>query len=282
MSGRYAAFTFCDRILAYEPARRGRAVFHVPAHVASFPACLAAEATGQLAAWVSMANIGFRGRPVAALAAETRFLGPVHAGDTLELSVDIEHCDAESVAYSGAAAVSGKTVLELVDAVAPMLPQADYDAPEDLAAFFDRLLGDGATPDRFAGVDVPPLTRVEQEAGKLARATLAVPADAPYFADHFPRRPVFPATLLLECGIGLASMLAQAHAPWHGHHVAPTRVTHVKMRDWILPGQTVELRVDMQAASAESMRVGLTAIRGDRTVATARVELALRGRSRFE
>jgi 3-hydroxymyristoyl/3-hydroxydecanoyl-(acyl carrier protein) dehydratase len=276
MAGRYAAFTFCDRITAYEPAKRARGLFHVPVRLEAFPACLVAEATGQLAAWVSMANIGFRGRPVAALAAETRFLGDAQPGDTLQLEVDIEQCDAESVAYSGAASVNGRKVLELVDAVAPMLPQDEYDAPDDLAAFFRRLLGEGAAVDRFPGVVPPPMTMLDLEHGESARASLAVPAAAPYFADHFPRRPVFPATLLLDSGIRLAVQVAETRAPWHGRAVAPARVTHVKMRDWILPGETVELRVEQQAASGESMRLALSAVRGDRTVATARVEIAAR------
>lgn len=277
MAGRYAAFTFCDRITAYQPAKRARGLFHVPAGLESFPACLVAEATGQLAAWVSMAHIAFRGRPVAALAAETRFLGEARPGDTLDLQVDIEQCDAESVAYSGAAQVNGVQVLELVDAVAPMLAQDEYDAPEDLDAFFRRLLGEGATPDRFPGVVPPPMDVLDLDHGQAARASLAVPEQAPYFADHFPRRPVFPATLLLDSGIRLAAKVAETHSGWQARAVVPTRVTHVKMRDWILPGQTVELRVEQQAASAELMRFALAAVRGDRTVATARVEIAPQG-----
>jgi 3-hydroxymyristoyl/3-hydroxydecanoyl-(acyl carrier protein) dehydratase len=273
---RYAAFTFCDRIAAYEPARRAHGLFHVPAHLAAFPACLAAEATGQLAAWVSMANIGFRGRPVAALAAETRFLGEIAPGDMLELDVDLEHCDAESVAYSGFASVNGARVLELVDAVAPMLPQDEYDSPDDLAAFFRTLLHEGAVADRFPGVAVPALHVVDLEHGRSARASLEVSAEATFFADHFPRRPVFPATLLLDSGIRLAAKVGETHAPWLGRPVAASRMTHVKMRDWILPGQTVELRVEQQAASADMLRLAFAAVRGDRTVATARVELAPR------
>ncbi len=274
MNGRYAAFTFCDRIAAYEPARRARGLFHVPARIAAFPACLVAEATGQLAAWVSMAAIGFRGRPVAALAAETRFLGEVTPGDTLELEVDIEHCDGESVAYSGLANVNGTKVLELVDAVAPMLPQEEYDSPEALQAFFDRLVRDGAAPDRFPGVTAPTMTVLDFEHGHAGRASLEVPAEAPFFADHFPRRPVFPATLLLDSGIRLAAKVGETHAPWQGRGARPTRVTHVKMRDWILPGESVELRVEQQAASSDLLRLAFAAVRGDRTVATARVELA--------
>ncbi len=44
--------------------------------------------------------------------------------------------------------------------------------------------------------------------GESGTGTLAVPADAPFFRDHFPRRPVFPATLLLDAQIGLALAVA--------------------------------------------------------------------------
>ena len=42
-----------------------------PREIAEFPSCLVAEAVGQLAAWVAMDKLDYRGRPVAALATET-------------------------------------------------------------------------------------------------------------------------------------------------------------------------------------------------------------------
>ena len=70
MGDHFAAFSFVDRITDYEPEGRARAAFFaVPdGRCAAFPSCLVAEAVGQLAAWVAMAHIDFRGRPVAALA----------------------------------------------------------------------------------------------------------------------------------------------------------------------------------------------------------------------
>jgi hypothetical protein len=53
----FAAFSFVDRITEFVPARSARGVFHVPATIPAFPACLVAEAVGQLAAWVSMEHI---------------------------------------------------------------------------------------------------------------------------------------------------------------------------------------------------------------------------------
>src|SRR6202008_3931998 len=114
LSPHFAAYSFVDRITEYAPAKRARGSFAVPARLSEFSSCLVAEAVGQLAAWVSMAHIDFRGRPVAALATETRFHGDAMPGRALELSVDIDDCDDDAVAYNGSASVDGKTVIELI------------------------------------------------------------------------------------------------------------------------------------------------------------------------
>jgi 3-hydroxymyristoyl/3-hydroxydecanoyl-(acyl carrier protein) dehydratase len=260
MAEHFAAFSFVDRITEFEAGTRARAEFAVPRHIASFPSCLVAEAVGQLAAWVAMEKVSFRGRPVAALANETRFRGEVRPGDRLELGVEIEHCDEEAVAYSGWARVGGALVIELQDCLGPMLPAADFDAPETLAARLALLRGTGAQPGRFGGIEP---ARVEPVPGEPGAALLQVPASAPFFADHFPRRPVFPATLMLDALIGLALRVA---LPGH----VPERLTHVKVRSFTEPGAL--LRIEATPAAADATRIQLTVRGGDRTVATARLQ----------
>jgi 3-hydroxymyristoyl/3-hydroxydecanoyl-(acyl carrier protein) dehydratase len=153
-----------------------------------------------------------------------------------------------------------------------MLPQDDYDSPEDLARQFELLRGPGATPGRFHGIVRPPLSMLEQVAGESRRARLDVPAAAPYFADHFPRRAVFPATLLLDSAIRVAHDLA--HELPKGGSLRPSRVTHVKMRDFTLPGQSVEIAAEALTPNQTAARIGVAMKVGERTVATARVEFA--------
>ena len=121
MNDHFAAFSFVDRITDLEAGMRARGTFAVPENLAAFPACLVAEAVGQLAAWVAMSKIDFRGRPVAALATETIFHGDVVPGSRLELSVEIEALDDEAVAYGGSARFDGATVIELRHCLGPML-----------------------------------------------------------------------------------------------------------------------------------------------------------------
>jgi 3-hydroxymyristoyl/3-hydroxydecanoyl-(acyl carrier protein) dehydratase len=153
-------------------------------------------------------------------------------------------------------------VIELKDCLGPMLPVADFDAPEALADRLLQLRGPGAMPGRFRGVVAPHVQPDAIVPGEVVTATLTVPSEAPFFADHFPRRPVFPATLLLDAQIGLAMQLAAPGAK-------PARMTHVKMRSFIAPGQLLKI----EARRSDAQRLRLSAETDGKTVATARLEL---------
>jgi 3-hydroxymyristoyl/3-hydroxydecanoyl-(acyl carrier protein) dehydratase len=274
MSDHFAAFSFVDRIVELDPGRRAVGRYDVPAVVAAFPSCLVAEAVGQLAAWVAMAHIGFRGRPVAALANETRFHANVAPGDALSLAVDIESCDEHAVAYSGRAEVRGATVIELIDCLGPMLPVEEFDSPEALAARLELIRGPGAKPGAFRGVEPPRIERHGGEAGRSASATLHVPETAPFFGDHFPRRPVFPATLLLDAQIGLAMSVARESTHWSaGNWPTPARMTHVKMRSFIPPGAALDMDAELAPTGNDAATVRLTARIEGKTAATARLDV---------
>lgn len=238
MTGRYAAFTFVDRIVALEPGVAAQGIFHIPAHAPGFPASLLAEATGQLAAWVAVAKLGYRLRPVAGIAHETRYLGTPRPGDTLHTEVRIDACEDDAVAYQGRCRIGGTTVLELRDCIGPMLPLADFDDPDAMRAFYALLCGPGAAADRWPGLEVVPLVPLEREPGVRASARLDVPREAAFFADHFPRRPVYPGTLLLDRMTALAAGVAREAA---GAEVVARRVTDVKLRAWTEPGATLTL-----------------------------------------
>jgi len=104
-----------------------------------------------------------------------------------------------------------------------------------------------------------------------------VPAAAPFFADHFPRRPVFPATLLLDAQIGLALQLAaEALDLPAGTQPAPVRMTHVKMRSFIPPGEVLALDAQRAPTGGGAGQIMLSARANGMTVSTARLEYAPR------
>jgi 3-hydroxymyristoyl/3-hydroxydecanoyl-(acyl carrier protein) dehydratase len=277
MGERFSAFSFVDRITDVVPGVRVRGTFRVPAALREFPASLVAEAVGQLAAWASMAHLDFRRRPVAGLARDTRFLRPVKPGDVLELEADLETCTDDDVAYAGRAMVNGESVIVLEQCLGPMLPAEEFDAPDALRRDFELLCGAGAASDRFAGVPAFELEPTELSTGERAKALLRVPQSAAFFQDHFPRRPVFPATLLLDSQIRMAIGLARdAMAPSAGTELAAGRVLDVKIRTFIPPGQELEIAAERVASEGDGCIARLSARANGKPVATARVEIVAR------
>ncbi len=276
MADRFSAFSFVDRITALEPGRRARGRFAVPAGLPEFSICLVAEAVGQLAAWVAMAQAEFRRRPVAALSGEARIVGEAAPGEILDLGVELESCDPDAVAYGGWARLADTPVLELRRCVGSMLPLEDFDAPEAVRGDFETLCGPGARQGRFRGIEEPDLALIDRVPGQRLRATISVPVSAPFFADHFPRRPVFPATLLLDAQIRLALRLAGETLP-PGPRPRPARMSDVKMRSFIHPGQAVEIETAMRSAADGAAELTLDAEVDGKRVATGRVEIVPRG-----
>jgi 3-hydroxymyristoyl/3-hydroxydecanoyl-(acyl carrier protein) dehydratase len=103
-----------------------------------------------------------------------------------------------------------------------------------------------------------------------------VPASARFFGDHFPRRPVFPATLLLDALIRLAVQLAGEALP-PGQRLRPARVADVKMRSFILPGHAVEIETAIRSATDGAAELSLAAMVDGKRVATGRMEIVSQG-----
>ncbi len=275
MSERFAAFSFVDRITRRTTHRiEGR--YTVPARATGFPASLIAEAVGQLAAWSAMSSLDFGLRPVAGIAAQTRYLRLPRPGQTLMLEAEIARCDAEAVAYSGRATIDGQCALELVDCIGPMLPMQDFDSSAAVRADFDTLCGPGAAPDRFAGVPAPQVQMTGQVGALRIEASLRVPTrgEAAFFGDHFPRRPVYPGTLLIDALAGLAVKLAHAGVgALQASDWLPRVVSDVKIRAFTPPGATLALLAEVLDSDSRSSRIKLLARADGKVVASARIEV---------
>jgi 3-hydroxymyristoyl/3-hydroxydecanoyl-(acyl carrier protein) dehydratase len=156
-----------------------------------------------------------------------------------------------------------------------MLPLEDFDVPEAMRGDFETLCGPGARPGRFPGLTAPALSLIDRIPGQRLRAAMRVPVSAPFFGDHFPRRPVFPAALLLDAQIRLAVLLAGEALP-PGQRLWPARVTDVKMRSFILPGHAVEIETGMRSATDGAAKLSLVAMVAGQRVASGQIEIASR------
>ena len=274
---RFSAFSFVDRITSIGSSGQIKGSFLIPAHLEFFPQSLVAEAIGQLAAWYAMSSLNFERRPVAALAGATKYHSEARPGERLNLEAIIEYCDSESVSYSGVATVGERLVLELVDCSGAMLPQQEFDDPETIGQQFKLLETTGAKENRLAQAPCILPTDLKSDALGTLEGSLIIPSQADFFADHFPNKPVFPATLLMHA---LSSMVIEqincrssplANQP----QLAISSMARVKVRSWIAPGDQVKLRAEGLTPEIGPKQVKLSAHVGTKLVASALLSLVV-------
>jgi 3-hydroxymyristoyl/3-hydroxydecanoyl-(acyl carrier protein) dehydratase len=183
--------------------------------------------------------------------------------------------DADAVAYGGTAHAGGIPVIRLWHCVGPMVPLEEFDDPQALRARLALLQGDGAAPGAFSGVPSCALHQTGGEAGRSLSATLLVPKAAPFFADHFPRRPVFPGSLVMNANLELAAALAvQLPAPGVGASWQLRGLSDMKLRAFTQPGETLEIEARVNGLQANSPIVTVETRRDKRVTSSARVLLA--------
>ena len=272
MDGHFRTFSFVDQITAAVPGAGIRGRFTVPARVQSFPVALVAEAVGQLAAWSAMAAVGFTHRPVAGIAGQVKLISSVRPGQVLELEAELESLDTESVGYCGSAYADGVQVAHLLDCVGPMLPTEDFDDPKALRERFTLLSTGGAPAGVFDGVPALDLEPDGREESRSLRTVLHIPKDAGFFEDHFPRRPVFPGTLLMHANLQTAAQLAAEVPAKNGAAWRPRIVSDVKLRTFISPGETLILETKRTAHSETSLEMRVESRIGQRLISSAEIE----------
>jgi 3-hydroxymyristoyl/3-hydroxydecanoyl-(acyl carrier protein) dehydratase len=272
MDGHFRAFSFVDRITSIEPGIRVRGIYHIPPGIDDFPIALAAEASGQLAAWMAMAALDFKVRPVAGIAPIIELLSSVNPGQILELDAEIESLDAEVLAYSGNAKVNGTPVLRLQHCVGPMVPLEDYDDPQAVKNRFELLCGTGVPPGGFGGVPPIALDYTGNEIGKSVNAILRVPQKADLFLDHFPRRPVFPGTLFMHKVLELAARVAEGvPAPAKNTLWVARKINDAKLRVFIPPGDNLEFEARLAKHENNSITVNVEARKEKKITGHARI-----------
>ncbi len=262
-------FLFVDCIDEFEPGGLAQGRFAMPRDFV-VPACLIAEAIGQLAGWIAMERWQFNARPVAALVGRCVIAGEARPGESVELAVEMDECEADAVSYAGRARADGRTLVTVERCGAPMLPLEDFDDREAMRERFAALRspkGARVEVDRKLAVTLP-WSEITYD-WNSAKATIITPTERDFYADHFPRRPVFPATLSLDAMIRLARALAE-HV---GLKLAATppliRVSDVKLRTFVPPGQTLELAAYLRARESASADLALSATSAAKRVATA-------------
>lgn len=262
------SFVFVDRISAITAASARGELRRAP-DAPPLPPWLVIEAVGQLAAWIAMARGNFATRPVAALVGEVHLIGAA-VGGTLALEARIDRLDSRAVLYSGSARVCDREIAALRRCVGPLLPAHTFDDPGALRQRFAALCagplppGAGGAEGALPGAELSDLALADG----TATALLRIPAAAPFFADHFPRRPVYPAALLADAQSQVAAPLAAQALGVAPAQVRPTYVADFKVRAFSPPGQVLDLVAETRPSAAGTVAIAVSARVGDRRIAT--------------
>lgn len=262
-------FLFVDSIHEFEPGRQARGRFVMPQDC-TLPACLIAEAIGQLAGWIAMEHSQFNARPVAGIVGKCVIVGEARPGESIDLAVLMDECEADAVSYAGSAHASGQMLVSLEHCGAPMVPLEDFEDRDVMLARFTSLCDPAGVR---VGVDrklSTPLSLFDVAVeSNSAKAILTAPADSDFYADHFPRRPVFPATLLIDAKIRLARLLAERIGFERAAARPLIRISDVKLRAFIAPGQQLELVAMLRGHGSTSAQFTLSASIAGKRIASA-------------
>ncbi|MEM1442261.1 MAG: hypothetical protein AAGF67_07965 [Verrucomicrobiota bacterium] len=266
----FRAFSFVDRIHTDEVGKKISGSYHVPETISDFPLSLVSESIGQCAAMSSMKAVDFQFRPVAGIAGAVEFLGQVNPGDTLELEATLMKADEEAVEYDGVARINGDAVVQLRDCLGPMVPMEDFDDPAAVQSRYELLIGEGAEPDAFPGVEEFSFEVTELQPATSASGAFQIPETAIFFGDHFPRNPVFPGTLLMNLNLRFVEKLAET---LEGGSWVAKGMSNVKLRAFMPPGEHLSLSAEVEEIEGDKATILVQSRRGKRVNSNARVLL---------
>lgn len=255
-------FLFVDQIVQSSPGKFVRGIKHITKEdscltrdeqgLPCFISSLIGETLGQLAAWNVMAHYEFTLRPVAGVVASARLCRPAYVGETLLLESFIDALDESAVQYHSIARVGEHPVFIIEGALGPLLPMNDFieqrevrgqyqeiyrpaDWPMicDMAREYtaDELIDTQGTHSSFFTFD----KIIARVSGESITAEKRITRAAPYFPDHFPKKPVLPMTVLLECIQNLARQFVVSYS--QPYQIAELR--KIKMNEFVQPGDVL-------------------------------------------
>jgi 3-hydroxymyristoyl/3-hydroxydecanoyl-(acyl carrier protein) dehydratase len=258
-------FLFVDRITQMERGKRATGIkqvtqddpfFYVPeGGKPELSTAIIGEALGQLAAWVAMDYHDFAYRAVGGSLSEIQVHGSAHVGDTVVLDAELDSLDDRIMVYRGTASVEGKIIFSVKKVLAPILPMDLFIDAEEARQQFKKIHRLGELPTyssshsfgdkSSAGVSnsrhcyYDQLLELSAE-GLTAKKNLT--GTAFYFKDHFPKNPVFPFSLLLDCYVNVSNYFLRKQLGLKGS-VRLSRIRKAKINNFIQPGDSFITKV---------------------------------------
>lgn len=267
-------FLFVDKILELIPGQKTVALKHITptdsylipdAHnKPSIMSCIIGEALGQLCSWNVIKSSDFSLRLIGGVVGEVKIMQDAYLGDTviLENQIDVLDLENQIVSFSGVARIGDKPILAVENGLGPLLPVADFGCVDTVKKEFANLYRPGPIPALAEAqyMETSVTYNVHHvafdkillwESGQKVIAQKNISLTAPYFADHFPQKPVLPLSLLMECNMQLGyQFLADMHKSSAGTRWRVTSVRRIKMNDFVQPGDIVTTTLNLKECTS--------------------------------
>ncbi len=296
-------FLFVDRIVHSSPGQLIKGIKHITCDDTfltvdeqgrhCFISSLIGETLGQLAAWNVMQYNGFSQRPVAGIVASARLHRSAYVGETLLLESYIDNLDERAVQYHSIARVGDEPIFSVEGALGPLLPMTDFIAVDDVKQQYAEINNPGdwseicalsspvcteelLTNSGFTTVSMTFDRICSSEAGVSLVAEKRVTTAAPYLPDHFPKKPVLPMTVLLECKLNLArEFIARAG---YSVNYSISELRKIKMNEFVHPGDVIECCVTVKRHSEDELILSYRSTVAGKRVCVVDVVLLPRGK----
>lgn len=211
------------------------------------------EAIGQLASWLCLQRNDFTARPVFLFASAIDVAREVPAGAQVELAAEVAEMNDETFVFSGEARYQGELVQTINQCNGYFMALGELENPEVTRQRFGALTSGGLRQLDDAGpaYPFPDLVEIVEQGPDSLIARAAFDPESPFYHDHFPRFPVTPIVILNET-IGAAAQ--KLLAPRDGDVLRVKRIRDIKIRSFVKPGETVEIRVKVEGRDGELIR----------------------------
>lgn len=267
-------FLFVDRILAMDPGKQAVALKHVAASDAylfknhqnqtALYSCIIGEAIGQLCSWNVIQGTNYDLRLIGGVVGEVILHNDPLLGETVILENTIEVLDTENKVchFHGTARVGDKLILELKDGLGPIMSVAEFGSVDNVKKEYQHLYRPGVVPIIPEGQAITKNIAInttfleydriiEWRKGEAVVAQKNISLTAPYFHDHFPRRPILPVTLMIQSNLLLGhEFLSELIEP--NQRLQPVAVRRVKMNDFVPPGTIIMTTVQLKKRELNS------------------------------